>query len=97
MKNLKAETVQEKADRLRNNHRVIVVGHEKVLVIGESDTYLVQKQGINWTCDCKWGRYRGHLKDCSHVVAAKQARKDGIVIAALLCIVAAFIAVEWFF
>ena len=76
MKNLKAETVQEKADRLRKNHRVIVVGHEKVLVIGESDTYLVQKQGISWTCDCKWGRYRGHLKDCSHVVAAKQARKD---------------------
>ena len=45
-------------------------------MIGESDTYLVQKQGINWTCDCKWGRYRGHLRDCSHVVAAKQARKD---------------------
>lgn len=76
MKNKQTESIQEKADRLRENHRVIVVGHEKVLVIGDNDTYLVQKKGITWSCDCNWGRFRGAWKSCAHVVAAKQARKD---------------------
>ena len=77
MKKSKFESIQEKATRLREHRRVIVIGHTRVLVIGDHDTYIVAKEGLKWTCDCKWGRrHHGPWKGCSHIVAARQARKD---------------------
>lgn len=70
------ETTKDKANRLIENHRVILTGFGTALVIGDHDTYKVEKKGLHWTCDCKWARFRGHLKDCSHIVAVKKARKE---------------------
>ena len=70
------ESTNDKALRLLENHRVILTGFQKAVVIGDHQTYLVEKKGDIWTCDCKWGRYQGAWKDCSHVIAVKKARKD---------------------
>ena len=70
------ESVIEKAERLKATSRVIIIRKELALVIGDSDTYKVTKHGDQWSCDCKWGRYRGAWRDCSHVVAVKRARID---------------------
>lgn len=76
MKKANFESIQEKANRLREHRRVIVIGYKRVLVIGDHDTYIVAKKGPNWSCDCKWGRHQGAWRECAHIVAAKQARKD---------------------
>ncbi|MBI3927367.1 MAG: hypothetical protein HY319_17650 [Armatimonadetes bacterium] len=73
-----AETVSQKADRLRRNYRVILTGPNRGLVIGDHDTYEVAETLGGWTCTCPWGRYKGHLKSCSHVVAARRALKDPV-------------------
>lgn len=70
------ETTKDKAARLIENHRVILTGFGTGLVIGDHDTYQVEKKGLHWSCDCKWARFQGHLKDCSHITAVKRARKD---------------------
>lgn len=70
------ESISQKADRLKGNYRVILTGLCDALVIGDHDTYTVTRLGSRWNCSCPWGRYRGHWKDCSHVVAVKRARKD---------------------
>ena len=69
------ETISEKADRLNGNYRVILTGYHQALVIGDHDTYNV-KRDRNWECTCRWGRYRGRWKHCSHVVAVQRALKD---------------------
>ena len=70
------ESKNEKAERLLENHRVILTGFRKAMAIGDHQTYLVEKKGSQWSCDCKWGCYRGAWTDCSHVIAVKRARKD---------------------
>ena len=70
------ESTTDKALRLIENHRVILTGFGTALVIGDNDTYKVTKHGDQWSCDCKWGRYRGAWRYCSHVVAVKRARID---------------------
>ena len=70
------ESTIDKAVRLIENHRVILTGFGTGLVIGDHDTYQVEKKGLHWSCDCKWARVRGHLKDCSHIVTVKRARKE---------------------
>ena len=69
------ETVTEKADRLKANCRVILVGQNRALVIGDTDTYQVEKPQ-RWTCTCPWGRYRGRWSHCSHVLAVLRALRD---------------------
>lgn len=76
MKTEQLESIPEKAARLKNNSRVIIIGREKVLVIGDTDTHKVEKKGLKWACDCRWYKCRGAWQDCSHILAAKQARKD---------------------
>ena len=71
-----SESITEKAERLRANSRVIVIRNELAIVIGDHDTHKVTKQGPKWSCDCKWGQYRGAWREHAHIVAAKQARKD---------------------
>lgn len=71
------ESISQKADRLKKSYRVILTGGSEALVIGDHDTYRVSRLlGDRWRCTCPWGRYRGHWKECSHVVAVKRARKD---------------------
>jgi hypothetical protein len=65
-----------KADRLCNNHRVIVLGRSKALVMGDNDTYDVIKLSFRWSCNCTWGRYKSHCCDCSHIVAVRRAQKN---------------------
>ena len=69
------ESISEKANRLNENHRVILIGFATALVIGDHDTHKVEKKGNRWSCDCKWKRHQG-WRDCSHIVAVKGARKD---------------------
>lgn len=76
MQSTKRETVSQKADRLKKNHRVILTGPSQALVIGDHNTYGVAKPYGRWMCDCPWGRYKGHWKHCSHIVAVKRALKD---------------------
>ena len=68
--------ISAKADRLCNNHRVILLGHGKALVIGDHDTYDVIKLSFRWSCNCTWGRYESHFCDCSHIVAVRRAQKN---------------------
>ena len=76
MKHLKRETVAEKAFRLKTNHRVIILGGDSAIVIGDHDTYGVNRLGSCWFCSCPWGRQEAVINHCSHVVATKMARKD---------------------
>ncbi|MBI3927188.1 MAG: SWIM zinc finger family protein [Armatimonadetes bacterium] len=73
------ETVPEKASRISSNFRVIQLDSFRALVIGDHDTYSLNKLGAGWTCDCPWGRYRGQRKPCSHVLAAVRASEDASV------------------
>lgn len=68
--------VSAKADRLCNNHRVILLAPGKALVIGDRDTYDVIKLSYRWSCNCVWGRYKSHYCDCSHIVAVRRAMKN---------------------
>lgn len=70
------ESISQKADRLKRNYRVIQTGWSEGVVIGDHDTYTVTQVGNRWTCTCPWGRFKGHLKDCSHVVAFRRALQD---------------------
>lgn len=76
MKYLKRETVAEKAYRLKSNHRVILLEPDSAIVIGDHDTYGVNRLGSCWFCSCPWGRKEETYKHCSHVLATKLARKD---------------------
>ncbi|MBI3927908.1 MAG: SWIM zinc finger family protein [Armatimonadetes bacterium] len=76
MRPTQRETVPEKAERLKKNYRVILTTPGDALVIGDHDTYEVRRPGARWTCTCPWGKYRGHLKDCSHIVAVRRALDD---------------------
>lgn len=73
---MRVESISQKADRLKQNYRVILTAPREGLVIGDHDTYTVAKRNGRWTCSCPWGLYRGHWKYCSHVVAARRAIKD---------------------
>lgn len=70
------ETISQKADRLKENYRVILTGRDQGLVIGDHDTYLVSRPSQRWSCTCPWGRYKGHIKHCSHITAVRRAKKD---------------------
>ena len=70
------KSIQEKADRLKQNYRVILLGPGQALVIGDHDTYDVIKLSYRWSCNCQWGRFKSHWTDCSHVVAVRKALKD---------------------
>lgn len=69
-------TVSLKADRLVQNHRVILFGPNQAVVIGDHDTYTVEKRVQAWSCTCPWARFRGHWSHCSHIVAVKRAQKN---------------------
>ena len=70
------KTVTDKADRLKKNYRVILMGPGQALVIGDHDTYDVTNLPFRWSCNCPWGRHKGRWSECSHVVAVRQAQMD---------------------
>lgn len=70
------ETTSEKADRLKNSFRVILTGFDQALVIGDHDTYTVDRVGHRWRCSCPWGQSRRSSSPCSHIKAVRLARKD---------------------
>lgn len=70
------ETISQKADRLKQSHRVILLRGDHALVIGDHDTYDVKRHFGHWRCQCRWARYRGHWQDCAHVIAVRRAWKD---------------------
>lgn len=71
-----SETISQKADRLKNSSQVILTGPYAAVVIGDHDTYDVSYPGRYWRCTCPWGRYKGHVKPCSHVTAVRRALQD---------------------
>lgn len=71
-----SQAISAKADRLCNNHRVILLAPGKALVIGDHDTYDVIKLSYRWSCNCVWGRYKSHYCDFSHIVAVRRALKS---------------------
>ena len=70
------KTINAKADRLKKNYRVILLSQTQALVIGDHDTYDVTKLSYRWSCNCPWGRRKGHWSACSHVGAVHQALLD---------------------
>lgn len=70
------KTIREKADRLKQNYRVILLGPGQALVIGDHDTYDVTMLSYRWSCNCPWGRHKGRWAECSHVVAVREAQHD---------------------
>jgi len=70
------KTISEKADRLQQNHRVILLGPGQALVIGDHDTYDVTMLSYRWSCNCPWGRHKGRRSECSHVLAVRRAQMD---------------------
>lgn len=70
------ETVPEKATRLKSNYRVIQVDERRFVVIGDHSTYEVHRFNEGWYCNCRWTRFNGTLKPCSHIQAAQQALLD---------------------
>ena len=70
------ETVPEKATRLKKNYRVIQVTERNFMVIGDHSTYEVRRFNSGWYCNCRWTRFNGTLKPCSHIRAAEQALLD---------------------
>lgn len=73
---MKTDSIAEKATRLYQSHRVILLGPGHALVIGDHDTYSACNLGRRWLCNCLWGSRNGHWRDCSHVVAVRLALKD---------------------
>jgi hypothetical protein len=70
------KSITDKADRLKKNYRVILLGPGQALVIGDHDTYDVTRLSFRWSCNCLWGRHKGHWSECSHVVAVRKALLD---------------------
>ncbi len=70
------KSIAEKATRLHKSFRVILLGGDKALVIGDRDTYDVIRLSHRWTCNCLWGRYKSHWCECSHILAVRKALKD---------------------
>ncbi len=73
---MNCNTVNEKANRLHKNYRVILLAPGQALVIGDHDTYDVTKLSFRWKCNCRWGRFKGHWSECSHVKAVRKALLD---------------------
>ena len=71
-----SKTRQQKADRLMRNHRVILLGPSKAVVIGDHDTYDLVRLGGRWKCSCPWGQRRNHWSDCSHILALRRSLLD---------------------
>lgn len=77
MKSTMVETRSEKADRLKNSFGVILTGSYRAVVIGDHDTYSVTRSRPGqWHCTCPWARYRGHSRNCSHILAARRGLMD---------------------
>ena len=70
------KTIKEKANRLKQNYRVILLGPGQALFIGDPDTYDVTRLSFRWSCNCPWGRHKGRWAECSHVVAVRQDQLD---------------------
>ncbi len=70
------ETVPQKATRLRKNYRVIQVNERTFVVIGDHSTYEVRRFNGGWHCGCRWTRFNGIFKPCSHIQAAQQSLLD---------------------
>ena len=70
------KTITDKAERLKKNYRVILLGPGQALVIGDHDTYDVTKLSYRWSCNCPWGRRKGRRSECSHVMAVHKAMLD---------------------
>ena len=73
---MNSKTTAIKANRLIQNHQVILVAYGQALVIGDHDTYHVNKIGHRCTCNCRWGRHKIYRAECSRVQAARKALKD---------------------
>lgn len=71
-----SKTTAIKGNRPIENHRVILVAYGQALVIGDHDTYHVNKIRHRCTCDCRWGRHKNCWGECSHVQAMRKALKD---------------------
>ena len=70
------ESRTTKAERLRQNHRVVLLNHGKAVVIGDHNTYDLIKLGQKWRCSCPWGRHNHDWSECSHVIALRRALLD---------------------
>ena len=68
-----SQTRSEKADRLVHNHRVILLGLGKAVVIGDHDTYDLVRINAQWRCSCPWGQRKGQWSDCSHILALRRS------------------------
>jgi hypothetical protein len=66
--------VQQKAQRISENNRVVMLASYRAVVIGDTGTYDVTRFGSRWTCNCTWGTLRG--KPCSHVLAVQAATPE---------------------
>lgn len=71
-----SKTRQQKADRLMRNHRVILLGPLKAVVIGDHDTYDLVRLGGRWKCSFPWGQRKSHWSDCSHILALRRSLVD---------------------
>ncbi len=70
------ETTSNKATRLKKNYRVIQVTERDFVVIGDHSTYKIRRFSDGWYCECRWTRFNGTLKPCSHIQAAQQVLLD---------------------
>ena len=63
---------QSKAQRISQNHRVVMLASYRAVVIGDTATYDVTRFGSRWTCNCAWGM-RNSVRPCSHILAVLAA------------------------
>ncbi|MGE0489768.1 MAG: SWIM zinc finger family protein [Vulcanimicrobiota bacterium] len=74
------ETVTQKAHRLVDNFRVVLLDNQPGLVtaevIGDHSTYTVRFRPHGAFCGCKWFQMKGHIKPCSHILATRRAMDE---------------------
>lgn len=71
-----SKTVSDKAQRLGQSNRVVLLSTFRAVVIGDHSTYDVQQFGGRWRCNCKWGQTCAHRGPCSHVLAVQAATPE---------------------
>jgi hypothetical protein len=71
-----SKNVADKAVRLEQGNRVILLAAFRAVVIGDTGTYDVTNFGGAWKCNCKWGQTSAHRGSCSHIEAVKAATPE---------------------
>lgn len=79
--------VSDKAQRLGQSNRVVMLSTFRAMVIGDHGTYDVQQFGGRWCCNCKWGLTCAHRGPCSHVLAVQAATPETQAAVAPLAVV----------